>query len=524
MSPARRILVLSFDPVDASMAGPAIRAWHLAEELAQHHDVILASTAGASRSHPQVDVRAVDGVALDELAAGMDGIVAPVSVSRRHPGLVASGVPLAVDLYIPTHLENLERGGRDRAAHALDVAHQVSVIDDDLAAGDFFLCASERQRDFWLGALASAGRVNPLTAGADPSLRSLIDVVPFGLPSEDPVSTGPGLRQRFGIPTDDAVLLWGGGVYEWLDPVTAVRAVGRLRDRTPAVHLVFLGLRNPNPGLPEMAVVRALRSETESLGLTGSRVHFNDSWVPYEERAGWLLDADLGISTHADHLETRFSFRTRVLDYLWARLPMVLTSGDELSEQVQVAGLGRAVAAGDDSAVAAAVEGLLAAPPPPSAWDEVIESYRWDAVVAPLVRWAEAPRPAADRDGVAANVRPVPPGPGSPAAAAGQGGGGDVRAALARLAEVADIDVDVPTQSRRPPGRVLKQSVKTLTAWYFRYLGQQTAALGDAIARLGTDLADRADDLADQQAALTARVTMLEDRVKSLESSDPSSA
>ena len=41
--------------------------------------------------------------------------------------------------------------------------------------------------------------------------------------------------------------------------------------------------------------------------------------MPYDERADYLLDADVGVSTHFPHIETEFSFRTRILDYLWAR-------------------------------------------------------------------------------------------------------------------------------------------------------------------------------------------------------------
>jgi hypothetical protein len=37
------------------------------------------------------------------------------------------------------------------------------------------------------------------------------------------------------------VLIWGGGVWGWLDPVTPMRAVERL----PGVHLVLLGLDRP---------------------------------------------------------------------------------------------------------------------------------------------------------------------------------------------------------------------------------------------------------------------------------------
>ena len=51
-----------------------------------------------------------------------------------------------------------------------------------------------------------------------------------------------------------------------------------------------------------------------------SKVHFNYDWVPYAERARFLLDADLGVSAHFDTVETRFAFRTRLLDYFWVHL------------------------------------------------------------------------------------------------------------------------------------------------------------------------------------------------------------
>ena len=70
---------------------------------------------------------------------------------------------------------------------------------------------------------------------------------------------------------------------------------------------------------------REARATAEALGLLGSVVLFNDSWVPYEERGAWLNDADCALSLHHDHLETRYAFRTRVLDCFWASLPIVCT-------------------------------------------------------------------------------------------------------------------------------------------------------------------------------------------------------
>ena len=80
------------------------------------------------------------------------------------------------------------------------------------------------------------------------------------------------------------------------------------------------------------------RGLSDELGLTGTHVFFNEGWVDYDDRQNYLLEADIGVSTHLDHVETALSFRTRILDYLWASLPMVATRGDSLADLIERAG------------------------------------------------------------------------------------------------------------------------------------------------------------------------------------------
>ena len=72
-------------------------------------------------------------------------------------------------------------------------------------------------------------------------------------------------------------------------------------------------------------------------------VFFNFGWTPYDERINYLGRANIGISTHFNNLETRFSFRTRVLDFLWAKLPIIATEGDLMAELVAKHKLGEVV-------------------------------------------------------------------------------------------------------------------------------------------------------------------------------------
>ena len=168
-----------------------------------------------------------------------------------------------------------------------------------------------------------------------------------------------------GFDADSKIILWGGGVYNWFDPISLIHAVDRLRHRLPEVRLFFLGMKHPNPHVPEMRMAVRTKQLADDLGLTDTHVFFNEGWVEYEDRQNYLLEADLGVSTHLDHVETEFSFRTRILDYLWAGLPVVATGGDSFAEIIKERGIGSTVPAEDVDALEAALFAVLSDPEPP---------------------------------------------------------------------------------------------------------------------------------------------------------------
>ena len=136
------------------------------------------------------------------------------------------------------------------------------------------------------------------------------------------------------------------------------------------------------------------RALAGDLGLTGRHVFFHD-WIAYDERESFLVEADIGLSSHVDHLETAFSFRTRVLDYLWAGLPTVTTQGDTLAEVIVREGAGIAVPPEEPDALEAALEQLLAdgalREASAGAARRVAEAYRWSAVLQPVVDYCADP-------------------------------------------------------------------------------------------------------------------------------------
>jgi hypothetical protein len=161
-----------------------------------------------------------------------------------------------------------------------------------------------------------------------------------------------------------------------------------------------MGMKHPNPNVPEMRVAWETRQVSDKLGLTGKHVFFNDTWVDYDQRQNYLLDADIGVSTHFQHVETTFSFRTRMLDYLWAGLPIVATEGDSFARLIESQGLGITVPEQDVDALADALERALFdddfQAPARKNVAEVREQFRWHSVLAPLVAFCRDARRAAD--------------------------------------------------------------------------------------------------------------------------------
>ncbi len=392
------------------MAGPGIRYWEFARALAAASlDVTLAVLPFVPASPPPSNIpfgrfiHCGDDTQVRTLAAATDVIVTQGILLSTYPYLAGLDVPLALDFYIPFLLERLHLDTDTTAAEHLFVHEGYRrALQRQLLEADFILCASEKQRDYWLGALSAAGRVNPYTHADDPTLRRLIAVVPYGLPSQPPSHTRQVLKGIHpAIGADDKVLLWGGGIWNWLDAPTLIRAMARIAQHRSDVKLFFMGIKRPSSVTAKMWAAAEALELGESLGLTGRSVFFNE-WVPYTERENYLLEADLGVSLHPDHLETRFSFRTRFLDYLWAGLPIVATRGDVLSEQVEAQELGRIVEPGDVDGVARAILSLLEIPNLRefyrSRFEQVAALYRWDVVTRPLVEFCASPRFAPDKE------------------------------------------------------------------------------------------------------------------------------
>jgi len=393
------ILVISHEIIGAKMAGPGIRYYHLARVLAREFPVALAAPTGSVPVETNSIVPAMlvyasgQDAALEKAIGEARAILVPAVVFAQIPALARTDAPLIIDGYDPFLAETLEL--------TAETATQQAALTQAYLAGDFFICASERQRDWWLGVLEALGRVNAQTYTEDNSLRTLVDLVPFGLPESRPQHTHQMVKGIIpGIGENDRVVLWGGGLWQWLDPLTAIRAISKIAEQRQDVRLFFPGTQHPNPGMAGLATHYATALDlANQLGLLNRFVFFGD-WVSYDDWQNVLLESDVALTLHMnDTLESRLAFRSRVLDYLWASVPVVATRGDATSEWIAANDIGLLVDGQDVDGVARAIVRLLDTPRATFAekFRVIHQTMTWERAALPLIEFCRRPRRAPDK-------------------------------------------------------------------------------------------------------------------------------
>jgi GT2 family glycosyltransferase len=410
--PRSKVLIVTTEHLGERMTGGGVRVWEMAHMLAHEHEVLVASTEKPQRTAAAFQVAEASVSVVDDALAEADVVICHGVVMDRFPQIESCALPIVVDVSDPAHLDALGQGrggaGVQRSAAAQS---QLDLLNSHLERADFVVCASVKQRDFWLGQLASIGRINPATFDADSSLRSLLAVVPTGVPLDPPARPAPDEQAPpaikgvvDGIGPDDFLLLWSGGISDGLDPLTLIDAVAQVADTHDDVKLCFVGITEPGAEPSPMGTAALKRAE--ELDVAGTAVHFRQDRVPYDERQGPLLDADVGVSTHLEHVETAMGFRNRFADYMWAGLPVITTAGDALTDPIREHGLGLTVPPGDTDALAQAIVRLrndadLRRTCAANA-TEYARGITWDLALAPVSQFCRYPHRAPDKTGVAA--------------------------------------------------------------------------------------------------------------------------
>lgn len=400
-----RVLLVCPEPLGHGQpAGVGIRFLEMARVLrADGHAVTLLSP-DAGPLTPATLLAASDSADV----AVLQGHIANDFFVLPHP------VPAVIDLYDPYIIENLHYYA-ERGPEVFN--HDHATLMNSLLHGDLFLCASEAQRMFYLGALLAVGRVHPVAFEQSPHLDSLLRIAPFGV--QPP-------RELAARDLERPSILFG-GIYDWYDPILAIDAIAIARQTLPKLTLTFT--THPNPDLTPQGKLADAVEHVRRNGY-GDFVRF-EPWVAYEERAAFFERFTLALLTFPPSIETDLAMRTRVYDYLWCGLPIVTSSAPGTDEILERYDAGSVVRKGVRSGISTFAKVEIPDLTPEAFANEVVailrdvETYarmtrgsqefvrehQWPLALQPLRDFCNAPRADATKDAFAAppaNVERTP--------------------------------------------------------------------------------------------------------------------
>lgn len=361
------VVVHTPDVVGERMAGPGIRAWHFAGELARHFPTTL-----VCKREGELPGAADFRIAARGSAEGLAAVrSADVLIGQPARGFRRQrrGQRVVYDLFDPVLLELHEMyGRRPSMRQRIHIEAERWRVRRALAEGDLLIVATEKQRELY------------------PNASGPIVEIPFGVEDGGVVD----------VSGRENIVLWGGGTWEWLDPATAVEAVVAANRRGIDCRLQFLGRSRPN----RHSVDRRREDRLDALIIAGAPfVDVNDSWTPYRDRLAWLRRSKVAIMLHRPTAEAAYSIRTRLFDAIAAAVPVITTEQGFAAGLVSEEGLGVVVPPSDATAVANAIERLI--------HDDAFYAacvsnliriqprFAWDVVTQPLVeavrRWQKQP-------------------------------------------------------------------------------------------------------------------------------------
>jgi len=327
--PKRKIVLISSSPFphgDNITDGPGYRAWNLFQRFSNKHEIVILSLYESYHKNIEKEFTVSEDNYLIKCISHKPKKVAKAVSDERPDTLylpwsatpfiarVTQKIPTIVDYVGATLLEQLTSFG--------------TVPTDFLRLkmksfwiGDFLMTAGSRERYYLIGLLVSSKRLCSLKRKLS---ASLIHHIPMTPPSVPPVSRKMVIDKQRG----ELVILIAGAFLPWYDYQTLFRALNTLvKKGRKNFKCVFFG-GNPRNKHFEKLILRMGYNSLLKNNLVFTGI------VPFKERGNYYLQSDVAVNIPCNTVEDELSVRTRIMDYVWANLPIITPARDEHSEMV----------------------------------------------------------------------------------------------------------------------------------------------------------------------------------------------
>jgi glycosyltransferase involved in cell wall biosynthesis len=393
----RKVLIISNGPIPApehrNVEGGGLRCWGLARGLKQSHpdlDITVAynegfkSPKGFTEEQDNIHIRTWLESSVEELIKPFDSVIVSYCMgplSETVAKSIAVNQQLILDCYVPIYVEASARETTNMEHEYNQFRVDARGWNEVLRKGDLFLCASKEQKRYYQGVISALGRINPVTYHEDPIL-----VVPYGIYREEAQQTAHPIQELIGQGhAKYKKILWFGGIYPWFDLSVLIDGVVKLNQELPS-KLIIVGAKNPFNVHPDF--LRKYDDLVAYIKENGNDTVLLEDWVKFEERANWYLDSDVVVLINNVGLENELSWRTRLVDFIWANQAIITNGGDAVSEMLISTGAAARFRELDSDAMAEDLLALLSDPPKLQKMKAGLSSAReglyWDIATSKL--------------------------------------------------------------------------------------------------------------------------------------------
>lgn len=284
---------------------------------------------------------------------------------------------LVVDCYVPIHVEVSARDSSNK-----DQEYKNFIVDDNrwtkiLARGDYFLYASENQKLYLMGVMAGILLLNPVTYR---NIEHRFIKLPYCFFNNE-------ANRIIESDSGSVSLLWYGGLYSWFDIGLLVPGLLKIKEKYPDFKFILAGAKNPY--VKDKSLVESYNQAMSNLEPIKNFLveipHEN-----YSKRFTTYSMASAIVYINKDGLENSLAWRTRLIDYILAKKPILTNAGDPLGNDLIDEGLALKVDLSNDLSLLEQFEKSLELDIERS-YDTLLNKYSWEGNIANLAKMIKRP-------------------------------------------------------------------------------------------------------------------------------------
>lgn len=384
----RRVLVVASDllPFDGMpTTGAGLRAWSLGQGLeARGHEVYYSMPRAAMEGREMRGKNRAwellwEAGKIHEVVKKISPDVIVACGWSTLGNLEGVATPVVLDQHGPHLLERRFQKHLDEEINRSEKLY-------GLAKADFFTCAGERQRQYFLPWLQEAGYANP-DAKSDAEFEAKSEaesaVVHVSLGGD-----WPPVKET--SPNPEPVFVYGGVFLPWQDPLLALTTLVARMDALGTGKLKIFGGKHPFIPIDTREFEALIDKLTQSKRVEVSPMLGRDALLAEYARA------DAAIDLMARNPERELAVTTRTVEYLWCGLPVIYNDYAELSDYIGPAQAGWCLDPTDDQAMTAVFDEILRNPQilverGKNARRLAEESFNWAKTIEPIDQFCRKP-------------------------------------------------------------------------------------------------------------------------------------